>query len=176
MQFPFSLRLTVKICQFLRLSTKRFLRPSFKTCFKNVASSDNNLLKRFNCLHTWEKNEYIKIHRVWLKIKDRLSRVLIKTSGIPTKISEFSSYSRCLYTLTLVGHIVFETKHCERKSLANISLKLRWAKACKVNDSLLNFRKNVKMANFERNDNLNDFRNYFYSFLFYKSIANFFSI
>ena len=138
MQFPFSLRLTVKICQFLRLSTKRFLRPSFKTCFKNVASSDNNLLKRFNYLHTWENKEYIKIHRVWLKIKDRLSRVLIKTSGIPTKISEFSSYSRCLYTLTLVGHIVFETKHCERKSLANISLKLRWAKACKVNDSLLN--------------------------------------
>ena len=32
------------------------------------------------------------------------------------------------------------------------------------------------MANFERNDNLNDFRNYFYSFLFYKSIANFFHI
>ena len=30
------------------------------------------------------------------------------------------------------------------------------------------------MANFERNDNLNDFRSYFYSFLFYKSIANFF--
>ena len=29
------------------------------------------------------------------------------------------------------------------------------------------------MANFERNDNLNDFRSYFYSFLFYKSIANF---